>query len=263
MSRRHILFDCEGARLAGTLDAAGGKTGLLIVTGGNEVRSGAFAGQAELAAQVARAGFPVFRFDRRGVGDSEGENNGFRESRADITAAIAAFREHAPTLERVIGFGNCDAASALMLCQGAGCDALILSNPWTFDEAEGDANDHATPDTASARAHYARRLRDPAAMKRLLTGSVSPGKLLRGIAAALRPSPPPSSLVEEMQAGLRGYGGDVRYLVAGNDRTGNAFMATRARNDPQVRLCPDASHAYVEQASREWLLAQVLEVLRG
>ncbi len=56
----------------GTLDDAPGTTGLLIVSGGNEVRAGAFAGQARLAAEIAAAGHPVFRFDRRGVGDSTG-----------------------------------------------------------------------------------------------------------------------------------------------------------------------------------------------
>ena len=33
MTRRHLTFTCEGATLAGTLDAAGGAAGLLLVTG--------------------------------------------------------------------------------------------------------------------------------------------------------------------------------------------------------------------------------------
>ncbi|RZA26755.1 MAG: hydrolase 1, exosortase A system-associated, partial [Proteobacteria bacterium] len=51
MTRRHITFDCEGANLAGTIDDAPGKVGLLLVTGGNETRGGAFSGQAQLAAK--------------------------------------------------------------------------------------------------------------------------------------------------------------------------------------------------------------------
>jgi len=46
MSRRHLTFTCKGEPLAGTLDDAPGKVGLLIVTGGNEIRAGAFSGQA-------------------------------------------------------------------------------------------------------------------------------------------------------------------------------------------------------------------------
>lgn len=64
--RRHVLFPCDGSLLAGTIDEAPGKTGLLIVSGGNEVRSGAWGSQAQLAAAVAAAGCPVYRFDRRG-----------------------------------------------------------------------------------------------------------------------------------------------------------------------------------------------------
>ncbi|OZA91133.1 MAG: esterase, partial [Erythrobacter sp. 34-65-8] len=90
MSRLALTFECQGQALAGTLDTAPGKTGLLIVSGGNEIRAGAFSGQARLAAQIAGAGFPVFRFDRRGVGDSEGENKGFRHSAKDIAAALEA-----------------------------------------------------------------------------------------------------------------------------------------------------------------------------
>ena len=92
MSRLALTFNCQGATLAGTLDTAPGTAGLLLVSGGNEIRSGAFAGQARFAAQIARAGFPVFRFDRRGTGDSEGANRGFRHEADDISAALAAFR---------------------------------------------------------------------------------------------------------------------------------------------------------------------------
>ena len=115
MSRRHLTFSCEGSTLVGSLDEAEGTTGLLIVTGGNELRSGAWAGQAQFAARIAEAGFPVFRFDRRGTGDSDGPNGEFRSSALDIAAALAAFHAQRPTLNRIVGFGNCDAASALML----------------------------------------------------------------------------------------------------------------------------------------------------
>src|SRR3546814_9170156 len=82
--RHQLTFACEGAALAATLDEAPGTTGLLIVSGGNEIRSGAHRGRAMLAQRIAAAGHPVFRFDRRAIGDSEGENGGFEASGPDI-----------------------------------------------------------------------------------------------------------------------------------------------------------------------------------
>ena len=63
MSRLPLTFGCGETTLAGTLDTAPGTSGLLIVSGGNEIRSGAFSGQAALARRIARKGFPVFRFE--------------------------------------------------------------------------------------------------------------------------------------------------------------------------------------------------------
>jgi len=134
MTWRHFTFDCEGSRLVGTIDGdVHAICGLLLVTGGNELRSGTFAGQAQLAARLAVQGFVVMRFDRRGVGDNEGANGEFRSSAPDIAAALSAFREQCSALARIVGSGNCDGPSALMLAGGAGCDALLLSNPWTFE----------------------------------------------------------------------------------------------------------------------------------
>ncbi len=137
MIRQPLTIPCEGALLAATLDLPESvdqrPTGLIIVSGGNEIRSGAWNGQAQLAARLAKAGYPVLRFDRRGVGDSEGDNAEFTGSAPDIAAAIAALRAACPGVSRLVAWGNCDAASALMLSGGAGCDALILSNPWTFE----------------------------------------------------------------------------------------------------------------------------------
>ena len=107
------MFACKGETLVGSLDDAAGSTGLLIVTGGNEVRAGAHRGMALLAPRLAADGVPVFRYDRRGVGDSGGDNPGFVGAREDLLAAADAFRAAAPGVTRIVGFGNCDAATTL------------------------------------------------------------------------------------------------------------------------------------------------------
>lgn len=257
MTRRHLAFACGGETLAGTLDDAPGEAGLLIVSGGNEIRAGAFAGQAQLAARIAAAGFPVFRYDRRGIGDSTGENQGFRESGPDIAAALAAFRAERPGLARVAGFGNCDAASALMLNAGAGCDALVLANPWTIEHDDG------APPPAAIRARYADKLRDPKELVRLATGKVSLRKLAGGLKRAVSAALPPTTLAQEMRAGLVAFDGPVRLLIAERDRTGQAFLAAWNADDERIMRCPGASHAFVEPAARDWLFEQIVAALDG
>ena len=253
MTRRHLAFACGGETLVGTLDTGNSPVGLLIVSGGSEARSGAQGNQAALASSVAEAGYPVFRFDRRGVGDATGTDSGFRSSAPDIAAALAAFRE-AVGLTRVVGYGNCDAASALMLQGGAGCDALLLANPWTFAD---DADD--TPPPAAIRARYADKLRNPRELARLVSGGVSMKKLADGLARAVRPSAPPSTLAEELRAGFTGFPGPVRIVVAGRDRTGQAFRASLP--DLACETCADAGHAFTEPAARAFLIKQLVAVL--
>lgn len=262
MTRRHLHFDCEGARLAGTLDTPPRDTtapasGLLIVSGGTEPRCGAWGGQAQLAADIAAAGYPVFRFDRRGIGDSEGYDFGFRDSGTDIAAALTAFREAAPHLSRIVGYGNCDAASALMLSTGAGLDALVLANPWTIEDTD------APPAPAEVRAHYRRRLADPAALKRLLTGKVSPAALFRSLWHSAKPAPVTAgpTLAGEMREQMAAFAGPAVFLLADRDRTAQAFRAAWPANDERVRICPDATHGFVEPEARTCRREAILAML--
>ena len=258
MTRRFVPFTCDGAALCGTLDIAPatGATGLLLVSGGNEIRAGSWAGQAQLAARLAAAGVPVFRFDRRGVGDSEGVNRGFRESRDDIAAALAAFRDAAPHLRRVVGLGNCDAASALALFGAElGLDALVLANPWTLENDEPAA----TLPAGAIRARYLAKLASPREVLRLLTGGVNLAKLAQGLRAASRPAQAPSSLVEAMKAGLSAFTGPVHILLATHDRTAQLFEAAWPRDGCRIARIDSASHSFSDHAAREWLFARLIE----
>lgn len=261
MARRLIEFPCAGERLAATLDAAPGSTGLLIVSGGNELRIGAHRGMALLAQRIAAGGWPVFRYDRRGIGDSTGENRGFADSGADLAAAAAAFRAEAPGVSRILGFGNCDAATTLALFhQAAGIDALLLANPWLV-ESEGD-----TPPPAAVRARYAERLRDPSQWLRLLRGQVDLGKLVRGVRSLARPGS--RGLADQVAASLAGSEVPVTLLLARRDNTAiacadawrsRAFDAVRGRIP--VLEHDTASHSFARAADAEWLHARVQEAL--
>jgi exosortase A-associated hydrolase 1 len=256
VSRRHVAFQCGTDTLVGTVDEAAGTTGLLLVSGGSEIRAGAFGGQARLAAELAERGHPVLRYDRRGIGDSTGDDTGFRGSAPDIAAALAAFRSETPHVIRVIAFGNCDAASALMVASGAGFDGLVLANPWTFD-----SDTVAAPPPAAVRARYAAKLKNPSELMRFARGGVSLQKLVGGLKHALKRAPPPTGLAQEIAAGLERFDGEVRILIAERDRTAQAFLAGWDTNDARLDHCAGASHAFVEPDARDWLRDRLLQAL--
>jgi hypothetical protein len=142
-----------------------------------------------------------------------------------------------------------------MLAGGAGLDGLVLANPWTIE------GDDVTPPPSAVRARYADKLRNPKELVRLLTGKVSFAKLIRGIIHALRPPPPPSSLAQDLKAGLARSNGPAAILLAGRDRTAQAFEAAWDKTDPRVARLADAGHAFAEPEARDWLLQQVLAAL--
>jgi len=249
-----IAFPSAGETLLGSLDEAPGASGLLIVSGGNEVRAGAHRGMAELAAAIAEAGFPVFRFDRRGVGDSSGENGGYESARDDLIAAITAFRAAAPKVERLIGFGNCDGASALLLHAPERFDRLLLGNPWTIEAASD------LPPPAAIRARYAERLRDPASWARLLKGKVDLGKLASGLGRLAKARSQQLSKLEAKLFAALGAHLDARLLLADGDATAQAFAdaARRAGWRGGVTRIATASHSFArpedKAALRDWML---------
>lgn len=260
--RHQLSFPCDGAALAATLDDAPGATGLLIVSGGNEIRSGAHRGMAMLAQCVAAGGHPVFRFDRRGIGDSDGANGGYTSSGPDIAAAIAAFRRAAPHVTRVIAFGNCDAASALLLHQPLALDALILANPWTYEDEEAASDEPALPPAAAIRARYLSRLKDPKSLLRLLKGEIDFGKLFRGLTALGKSAPPaaPDSLPARLDAAMAGLPCPATILLATRDRTAQAFVANcRPQGIPIERL-DSSSHSFAGDDA-DWLFQRILTAL--
>ncbi|MBO9623608.1 MAG: hydrolase 1, exosortase A system-associated [Sphingomonas sp.] len=261
--RRLIAFPCAGETLAGTLDEAPGTTGLLIVSGGNEIRIGAHRGMALLAQRVAEAGYPVFRFDRRGIGDSTGANGGFESSAEDIAAAVRAFRQEAPHLTRILAYGNCDAATALALFHGAaGIDVLLLANPWIVEDEDG------LPSPAAIRARYASRVRDPREWLRLLRGQVNLRKLVKGLSKASKIDSQVSSLAARVAAAFAEARVPITLLIAEQDNTAVAFLhayrapafdAVRSRIPVEKRVT--ASHSFASAEDKEWLFRQVLKSL--
>ncbi|WP_326524151.1 hydrolase 1, exosortase A system-associated [Sphingomonas sp.] len=257
--RRVIEIACAGEMIVGTLDEGAENTGLLIVSGGNEIRSGAHRGMALLAQALSAEGVPVLRYDRRGIGDSTGENAGFEASAEDIAAAAGAFRREAG-VTRIVGFGNCDAATALTLFHArAGIDALVLSNPWT------GGGDDALPQAAAIRARYAERLRDPGEWLRLLRGGIDLRKLFSGLRKAAQSGREDGDLVDRMALSLAASAVPTTILLAARDNTAIAFRDAWAkspnRTDAATFSLDSASHSYAGAADKAWLKDRLREAV--
>jgi hypothetical protein len=64
-----------------------------------------------------------------------------------------------------------------------------------------------------------------------------------------------------MAQGLEEFRGKVRFLVAGADRTGQAFLSGWDGKDPRLAIRDGADHAYSGDEDQRWFVEQVLAAL--
>ncbi len=210
--RRLLTFALEEAEIGASLDDAGSRVGLLLVMGGSQSRVGSHRMYERLAYALSERGISCFRYDRRGVGDSSGTDQGFRDSAEDLVAAAGRFRIESPSLERLYGFGLCDGASALALFAGrARLDGVILVNPWLVEAASGE------PPPAAIRRHYRQRILSADAWGRLLSGAIDFRKLLKGLKKVATNQS--SALARDVAAALRAHRRPARFILASGDAT--------------------------------------------
>lgn len=257
-----IRFSCGEDRLSGSIDSGDRSVGLLCVTGGSQIRTGPHRMLHQIATSVAAAGYPVMRYDRRGVGDSDGADPGYLNSGPELAAAAEAFRSGAPQLKSVVGFGLCDGATTLALHgQRSSVSALVLANPWLVETAP----DELAP--AAARAHYRGRLLSPSAWGDVLTGKVDllgAAKSLLGAVAKLEDK----SLAEQVAAALQAYAGKLTLILARGDNTAIAARSCwndeafgPVRDERSVTIDTDA-HTFARPGDLDRVIDEILALLR-
>lgn len=279
-SERGISFDCAGEQLLGvaTLPSDALSLGVLIVVGGPQYRVGSHRQFVLLARYLASAGFPVLRFDTRGMGDSSGTFPGFENIGLDIACAVQALRLEVPSIRRMVLWGLCDAASAAMISAASVADvaSLVLLNPWVRT-AE-------TLASTEVKHYYHKRLLDPAFWRKLVSGQVNITGSLREYLGKLRQQlirqkssgdheSQSEDFRETMVQGLKAFAGSVLLILSGRDLVAAEFKEfsvshpelTRVLTRPGVtRLeLPEADHTFsshrhrkdVETATLEWLQA--------
>lgn len=269
-----VTFPCRDETLLGIahLPERPRDLGIVFVSGAPQYRVGSHRLFVTLGRELSKSGFPVFRFDLRGIGDSSGPQGSFEDLRDDLMAALAAFKQAAPNVNRVVLLGLCDGASAILLDGIAlkGVEGIVLLNPWA-PIAEGLSK-------AMLRSYYVSRLRNwrswPAALKGLSrrNSPIAPSPESKGRPeqeTAIAPEIPP--FIPKMLENWLGFSGNSLLVLSQDDVTAAGFDAVvddligwrNLRKPGRVRrvTIKGADHTFSSSRTRDALVKQVTEWL--
>lgn len=199
------------------------RVGALVIVGGPQYRVGSHRQFVLMARSLAARGFPVLRFDYRGMGDAGGPLRTFEDVAEDIAAALGAWLAKDTSLDGIVLWGLCDGASAAMMnCKSARVVGLALANPWVRSAA--------SEAKALVTHYYANRFLSWAFWKKFLSGKVGIGDAVKGLLGKLRVAlrgeetgPAAGDFRQRMLAGMKAFNGPVLLLVSGNDVTAKEF----------------------------------------
>lgn len=225
-----LHFDCEGEPLFGvaSLPLVPKSTGVVIVVGGPQYRAGSHRQFVLLARRLAAQGYPVFRFDYRGMGDSPGELGLFESVEPDVGSAVDAFMKTVPAMRRVVLWGLCDGASAALLYCQKSADAriagLFLMNPWIRTAA--------SQAKTQVRHYYWDRLKQRQFWVKLFSGQVA-ASALKGFMGSVRAATQSASsagaasaaYTTRMALGWQHFKGKGLLVLSDQDYTAREFEA--------------------------------------
>lgn len=163
-----VVMRCERDWLSGVMHRAGAgeatRGAVIVVAGGPQYRAGAHRQFVQMARKLARNGWPVLRFDLRGMGDSSGRHRGYEDSLPDLCAAVDKLLELEPRLREVVMIGECASASGILFYafRDPRVKGAVLANPWVRTP-EGRAQ-------VIVKTYYLDRLRQPEFWAKLRSG---------------------------------------------------------------------------------------------
>lgn len=239
-----LLFECEGDRLIGIVTQPGdvtgmADTGVLIVVGGPQYRAGSHRQFTLLARQLAGQGIASFRFDYRGMGDSEGDMRNFEHIDADIRAAVDAFMARLPALAGVAIWGLCDAASAALFYgqHDPRVRGLVLLNPWVHTES--------AEAVARLRRYYPARLLSYGFWRKLLRLEINLRKAFEEMFGFIRlrkrrddGAAAEDGFVQRMREGAERFPGELLIVLSGkDDLTAQEFRSLLDSDPKWQRVC--------------------------
>lgn len=267
---RPLCFPCHQSWLYGVLGVPSQprSRGIVIIVGGPQYRVGSHRQFTLLARGIAAAGYPVLRFDYRGMGDSDGSAQTFDTVNDDIRCAIDHMIAELPHINEIVIWGLCDGASAAVFYanQDSRVKGLVLANPWVRTE-EGIAKTY-------LKHYYFSRLFDSALWEKMFTGGfhfITAAKTFirvigdaffhrkKQVTVSSTNASETTPLPDRVFDGLSRFHGKVLFIMSGNDLTAKEFLALCRSSKAWRKLLqssrvsrldlPDADHTF---ARREW-----------
>ena len=232
MAEQYIQFSAAGQLLSAILHPGDAHIGVLLVVGGPQYRVGSHRQFVKLSRYLSANKVPSMRFDSRGMGDSSGEKLAFYQQDEDISQAIAAFFRHCPSLQQVILWGLCDAASAILIALNKPdprIAAVVLLNPWVRQ-----SQSHAK---TLLRHYYLNRLRQKQFWQKLLSGGIAPLASLKQLWHTVKTSTAPKPIseastevtahnyIDAMHQGWQAFSGNIMLISSADDLTAQEFLA--------------------------------------
>lgn len=274
-----LTFDCAGEQLVGVVSTPrrDAKLGVLVLVGGPQYRVGSHRQFLLLARALADAGIAVMRFDYRGMGDSTGGIQGFEDVVPDVAAAIDAFKTACSSLDKVVLWGLCDAASSALLYWRETRDrrvaGMVLLNPWIRSD-ETLARTH-------IKHYYGQRLLERAFWAKLARGRIDIAGALRSFVQTLvasrrqtksKETGAETRFQERMAGAMESFSGPILLILSGRDLTAKEFLDYTLSNPRWPRLferanierreLPEADHTFSSAAKRQSVEALTLDWLR-
>lgn len=238
MNEIPIVIKSSGYPLIGVLHPAAGnqELGVLVmVAGGPQYRIGGHRQLVLWARRFSAQGFPTFRFDFRGMGDSYGDYVEFEHAENDIRSALDRFFEETPSLKQVVLWGECNACSASLFYahKDPRIAGIVMLNPWVRTE-QGQAK-------AVVKHYYLNRLTQRSfwakvvGLKFDVVGSIRSAVQMISLARGQKTDAPDKSklgavagvdlrpLPDRMLDGLSRFKGRIMLIMSGRDMVSKEF----------------------------------------
>lgn len=282
MNERYISLASGNASLSAVLHTATNgqcsQTGVVIIVGGPQYRVGSHRQFVKLSRFLADNGIASMRLDTSGMGDSSGSKAAFYQQDNDIETAITAFMQHNPQLKKLVLWGLCDAASAILIklqTPDPRISGIVLLNPWVRQQ-----HSHAE---VMLKHYYLKRLFSRQFWQKMLGGGVALRHSLKDIWQTLQqrkaqhsstaPTPEANeqNYVQLMLQGWQRYQGKTLLITSGNDLTAQEFLTLCAQQPPwQAEKnsalwlnLPEANHTFASANWRQQVESATTDFIRS